>query len=254
MSSSQELSLNIPIADLNFILIFENPKTYKYFKKRFQSVPNSPSLIKYKLTISESTENYSLSLFSENFVCSIKKTISFENLYFTIQALIQYSLLKSNIIFIHASSIIYGNTAFLFMAPSGSGKSTIIKNFPTSQVLSDDITILKKINNKFYVYTSVMDNKYFQGFPLIKSPLGKVFFIKKASFTSLSKIGTFEEKLNIFLHNNLLFWFMEIQKDNKVSFPEAIGTKLYTLALDLVHQSRLEILYLKKDRSFINLI
>ncbi len=140
------------------------------------------------------------------------------------------------------------------MAPSGSGKSTIIKNFPEDKVLSDDITILKKISNKFYIYTSVLDNKYFQGFPLTKSKLRKIFFIKKASFTSLSPIGTFEEKLNIVLHNNLLFWFIEIQKHNKINFPDSVRTKLYKLALDLVTVSGLEILYLKKDRSFIDLI
>lgn len=254
MSPSRDLLLNIPIADVNFILIFENPKTHAYFNKRFQSVSDKPKIAKYKLTISETVDNYSLSLFPESFICNIRKTISLEDLYFTIQALIQYSVLKSNILFIHASSMIKDNTALLFMAPSGSGKSTIVKNFPSNKVLSDDITILKKINNKFYVYTSVLDNKYFQGFPLIKSRLGKIFFIKKASFTSINQIGTFEEKLNIILHNNLLFWFIEIQKSKKINFPESVRTKLFKLGLDLVTVSGLEILYLKKDRSFIDLI
>lgn len=246
--------LTLPIADILFNLEFNNKASLMYFKKRLLTTPKSTHS-ETNLKIVDSSKEYIFILPPENLIFKIpKRNDSQDDIFFILQALIQYSVLKFDILLIHSSSIIKQKKAYIFMAPSGSGKSTITSFVNSKQVLSDDVAIIKKTSDYFRVYTSAFDNKHFKTYPLKNARLDKILSIKKASFTTLSEIGTFDEMISLTLHNNLLFWFLELQKKKTPGIRYEEEPKLYNLILELINYAPVKTLYLKKDPNFLSII
>lgn len=247
-------SLYIPVADLICELNFKNIKNFKYFKKRFYYLTSSPT-IAMRLTIEETSKEFTLFSYPDNIQCKINKSniTSLEQLYFIITAIMQHYLIMHNIILLHASSFIQKGKAYVFSAMSGSGKSTIVNSISIKNILSDDIAVIKKKDQKFYVFTSPFDNKQYHTFSSKKAILKKIFFIKQASFTKIVKKNT-AETLQEILYNTLLFWWNEIHKDKKEAKYEERQKKLYNIGLELQSFSFIETLYFTKDLSFKDLL
>lgn len=250
-------SLYIPLADIICELTFNNHASFSYFKKRFYSLLTSQkSLI--KIVIEENEQEFSFQASPEPMNWTIKKlhTNSLEDIYFIITAIMQYQALTFDIFLLHASSCIINKKAYLFMAPSGSGKSTIIKRFMDEEILSDDIAVLQKKGTRFYVFTSPLDNKTFEITTLKKSFLYKIYFLKQASFTQCISRNT-TEALSEILHNNLLFWLLEIKKSQKKGLQTRNTNKtkeLYNLGLDILRSSQKQTLYFTKDFNIKSLL
>lgn len=84
---------------------------------------------------------------------------------------------------IHASCAKVGGNAYLFLAESGGGKSTsteLLKDeFPT---LNDDITLIRKLGSKYYVFqTPFIEKPWWIRKSSKLYPVGKIFFLHKSA-------------------------------------------------------------------------
>lgn len=72
-------------------------------------------------------------------------------------------MIEYEAIYLHASTVVVDNKAYLFSAPSGTGKSTHtklwLKQFPNSYILNDDKPIIRFIDGRAYAYGSPISGK-----------------------------------------------------------------------------------------------
>jgi hypothetical protein len=99
-----------------------------------------------------------------------------------------YSTLLLDGIMLHASGVQYNNKGFIFCGFSGKGKSTIAEIFSNAgaEYINDDRLIIRKINEKFFIFNTPMPYPDFSK----SAALDKCFFLEHASknyFTPLSK-------------------------------------------------------------------
>ncbi|HTZ11355.1 MAG TPA: hypothetical protein VMD04_03110 [Candidatus Margulisiibacteriota bacterium] len=150
-------------------------------------------------------------------------------------------------LFLHASSVEYAGFAYLFVGPGNSGKSTTAKLCAAERMLSDDISLIKKIGNSYYSYPNPWWNLSSKN-PQILSPqkpvrLKSIFFIKKSGKTKLEKISS-KESLKRLIYSDSPFQQMAFI-DNKS------GLKSFYLATqDLATGVPSFILYIKKSPKF----
>ena len=119
-----------------------------------------------------------------------------------------YFLSSFNGLFLHASAINYNGYGLIFAGKSGSGKSTLAKlwkNNENSFILCDDMVIIRRIKNKFKVYSTPWNRNVDECSPQ-DVPLNNIFFIKHARTniaTPLSHIDVITSLLNSSWFN---FW------------------------------------------------
>jgi hypothetical protein len=94
-----------------------------------------------------------------------------------------YILKKNGGFGIHASASNIKQKAYLFLAESGGGKSTtaeLLKDkFPT---LNDDITLIRKLGTKYYLFqTPFVEKPWWIKKTTKLYPVGKIFFLHKSS-------------------------------------------------------------------------
>lgn len=103
-----------------------------------------------------------------------------------------FSLLQKNGGFgIHASSVKFGRGAYLFLGSSGAGKSTIADLLSVKyNVISDDMTILRKIKGKYYIFQMPFLEKVWWGQKTQEMyELKKVLFLNKSRAFSIKKLA-----------------------------------------------------------------
>lgn len=128
--------------------------------------------------------------------------INIDHFFLLIQELIFY-LLKEEGFFLHCSSIVKNNQAYLFLAPSGGGKSTIVKLIQDKdKILVDDLGIIRKIKNNFYLFQTPVREKNQYPKSFLGYKIRKIFFIKKAKFLKKEKISLekdYQKYLELFI-------------------------------------------------------
>ena len=68
---------------------------------------------------------------------------------------IRQILLSRNVLFLHASQVLYENKGILFTAPSGTGKTTQAKlwrQYRNAQIICNDRTLLRKMDQRWLTY------------------------------------------------------------------------------------------------------
>ncbi|EKE14679.1 MAG: hypothetical protein ACD_12C00344G0001 [uncultured bacterium] len=85
---------------------------------------------------------------------------------------------------LHGSASNIRGQAFLFTGVNGAGKSTTMKLLSSKYIaLADDTVIIKKENNKYFLYqTPYVEKEWWIKKNSQRHPLGKVFFIKKEKY------------------------------------------------------------------------
>ncbi|MDO8610911.1 MAG: hypothetical protein Q7R95_10300 [bacterium] len=109
-------------------------------------------------------------------------------------------LLKSNGFLLHASASKIGSQAVIFLGKSGTGKSTITQLLkPKWKILADDSVIIKKENNKYYLYQNpfIENNTYLKSSE--KYPINSIMFLKQADKCSLKKVTISSQTSKLFL-------------------------------------------------------
>jgi hypothetical protein len=123
------------------------------------------------------------------------------------------SVLFSNIlperkgIFIHASGIKIKSAGFLFCGKSGAGKSTLAELFKDkAKILNDDRIILRKVNNKFFIYGCPWYTERNEFISNERVSLKAIFFIGHGRKNKIKKLNKRQAFLNILRHVYLPIW------------------------------------------------
>lgn len=125
-----------------------------------------------------------------------------EDLLFLLKYCIQYFFPELNVIFVHSSSVIWKNKAFLFLGVSGSGKTTIARNSGLP-VLSDDLTLVCGSRGKVFASGSLLDvSRKKRNYKIITNdtyPIHNMCVLIKSKENELSRLNplsSFEKLLN----------------------------------------------------------
>lgn len=120
---------------------------------------------------------------------------------FVLAAHIENAVAQKQIVFLHASSFVYKNRAYLYLGKSGAGKSTLIAKHTIQDRLSNDTAIVQIERGKPYVYKSIFDRNEIQFDPAKKAPLAHIFILKQAHENSIKNISL-EKKLRFLMRND----------------------------------------------------
>ena len=140
---------------------------------------------------------------------------------------------------IHSSAICKNNLAYLFLGQSGAGKSTIISLLKKKYTpLADDSVIIRKKQNKFFLYQiPVKEKPDFIYKSKNKYAIKKIYFLKKSKELKVEKIKNKEKILTKITRQ---FW---IERPNK---------NQVKLMLDFIEKNDFYFLYFPKNESLVN--
>ena len=162
--------------------------------------------------------------------------------------LINYlAVTKKDGIFVHGMGIKDKKDGIIFTGKSGSGKTTLAKiyhQYSKAIVLNDDRIIVRKLNNKFYIFGSPWHGEFsdYLESQIESAKLKSIFFLQKAKKSSIKSISV--AKAFKFLYPAMFptFW------DRK-------GTQEITLFLSkLLRKTPSFRLKFKKDKSVIGFV
>lgn len=260
--------LNLPVADLICQLNIDDGDVSTWFYREYcsLSVEKEPS---FKIDLKQTNygsfrlkngDNRKATLFYP------AQKYTLEDISFVLKALIEHFTLPLEILILHGSSFIQNNKAYVFSGPTGVGKSTIIKQVSPRQILSDDTVVIKKINGRFFAFTSPFDYRICPNLLPQKAPLGKIFFLKQASRTKAIKLA-FVDSINRIIYNNIFSQYLKIAKISysrstglprvkvrtlaEEKIPHKLMISLYNLSISLYSQVSIEELYFTKDLQFL---
>jgi hypothetical protein len=92
-------------------------------------------------------------------------------------------------VLLHAASLVRGERAYLFLGPSGSGKSTLAARSREGVVLSDDLTLIRREEDRYRVWATPFRGTYTGGPPQTGSyPIGGLYRIFKDETERLEKV------------------------------------------------------------------
>ncbi|MCX6558539.1 MAG: hypothetical protein NTW95_14095 [Candidatus Aminicenantes bacterium] len=147
--------------------------------------------------------------------------------------LIWGSFPKYSSMLMHGASVIIKKKAALFLAPDEGGKTTTISQFNKENILNDDQIVLKKNKKGIHIHatpfgTISCGNK--------SAPLGGIFLIHKSHFFRIKKANP--QKILEFIWNEHMI--------NSIIIPKKMRIDLFNLLYEVVKQTPVYNLYLKK--------
>jgi len=241
--------LHIPVADIICELHFQNKEHKKFYEDScifLETLPRVHNSI--KIFLEETSDFYLLSSFPKKTKIRVKKQdlVSFNDIVLLVEVLMEYNLAFRRVLFFHGSSFVKNGKGYAFSAPSGTGKSTIVSKVPKKDVLSDDLLVLKKIKNRFYIYTSPFDKATIPNLVFQAAPLDTLFFLEQEVFTKIED-ESLEDKIYNLLISNLLLGWNKLQIENNKGIGKSAEKKVHSLIFDLVKSCNIRTLYFTKD-------
>lgn len=194
---------------------------------------------KEEMIVREKENKYYLHLFTKKAGNRIitNYQISISQLQIVLRYALHSLLMPNSGFFIHASSLLIGGKAYIFVGRPGAGKSTaarlLQKRYPR---LSDDIIVVKKVNKKFMVYqTPILEKNKASRKSKDAVPLGKIFLLKKTKIFAIEPV------------RNNMQTFEKMLKQVFATRNEDISTLAKTLTNLLAVQNIIQVLSFAKD-------
>ena len=239
--------LNVPVANLICQIIFDNEIYFGWFYKSYQSVENKTGnhhlqIISKKESIKQ-PKIYITQKYNRATINLPKRLLSFNYLSFLVETSIAALVIKQNILFLHASSLIINKKVYLFCGDVGAGKSTVRKLGKEYLSLSDDTTVVKRKEERFFVYPSPFDKNKEISIGNQKVLLEKIFILKKSDKNYIRDISSVEI-IKQLKKNNLFGVFN----------PTKITYNFYKQNLILAAKIPIQKLYFTKSHDFLKLI
>lgn len=147
-------------------------------------------------------------------------------------------LLKEDGFLVHASSLIRNGKGYLFPGKSGVGKTTITQLSNDSKLLTDDISLIKKVNGKFIAFSTPFWGELKLGVENMSTPINNILFPIQDKKNYLEKLGTLNA-LQMLLTNILFF-------ANNKTFSE----QLFELSYDFVNSAEAYELHFLPEPAF----
>lgn len=113
-------------------------------------------------------------------------------------------LLKESGFLVHASSLIREGEGYLFPGESGAGKTTITRLSPDATLLTDEVSLVKKVNGNYHIYGTPFWGELAIGGKNTHVPLKSVYFPKKDKKSFKKNVNTLQT-LEMLLPNVLLY-------------------------------------------------
>ncbi len=140
------------------------------------------------------------------------------------------SAIRKNGFFIHAAATEYNNIGWLFPGKSGAGKTTLAEEMKSHRILTDEMALILKYDNNWYVYGSPFSAAHSDENSANGAPVGAVIYIRKSKRLALetleSSFGAFE------LLKHIIGWKMEYFKDKVLDFIADFSLKCPFYRLD----------------------
>lgn len=143
---------------------------------------------------------------------------------------------------LHAASVVRHGRGYIFMGRSGAGKSTIAGLSTQYKVLSDEISLIKKVEDQYLLYSTP-----FWGEQEIKgsnfySPIHGIYQLKASPETELRKLQTKESLCR--LMENILYFARE----------PFLTKQVFQNCLDFIYKTNLYELTFQKNNHFWKII
>lgn len=216
------------VADIKIRFIVESNFIASFLKEKYNDYLVESSRALYEIKVHENGHN----LWKKNGKKYSLEVIDFKNnfAYFNDLFLQVFNdILSENRGFIfHASSLVFEDKGYIFMGREGAGKSTVRKLVKKIESLGDDVAIIKKRYNEFYLYGSPFYQRTKRSYENKKVKIEAIFNIIQSGFTMIENIDDFSSletlRRNIFLsknekvQNETLFNFFHSNKVLKMYF------------------------------------
>ncbi len=82
-------------------------------------------------------------------------------------------------VLLHSLGLAKDNQGYIFIGPSSSGKTTLAKKIKGFSVLSDELVIVRRLKERFYIFSTPFGGEYRAKVKNLSVPLKKVFFLKR---------------------------------------------------------------------------
>lgn len=173
----------------------------------------------------------------------IRQGISVAPVYLSLRFIVSVYLPMVDGFLVHSASVAKDEKAFLFSGPPQSGKSTIAQLSHHHTILSDDFSIIRKMNGKFCCFGSPFWGHVETKGENIKNekghiPIKGIYFLKQDDETYLRKL----DKVNAVL--KLIQNISVITKDRN------IDERIIRLADEFTNKVSVNSLHFKLDNSF----
>jgi hypothetical protein len=186
--------LNLVIANIRLLLKTCNHKDYIFLQKQYQSYiytgkqSHKPvqAVVIHKLNkthkIVSKDNTYTL-------YCSSAQSNFFLFSYYLRQIFLEEMTSNGGVI-LHASSLIYNGKAYVFIGKSGAGKTTIRGLFPELSSLGDDIALINKKGNVWYLWGSPFFQRSRTIYPNLNIPIAFIYEIIQSPVNKKQKLST----------------------------------------------------------------
>ena len=88
---------------------------------------------------------------------------------------LSWALLPQDGFLLHAASVIRNGKAFVFVGRSGAGKSTVASLSPQGSVLTDEISLIKRVNGEWRAFGTPFWGEFRADGANVSAPLGGIF-------------------------------------------------------------------------------
>lgn len=113
-------------------------------------------------------------------------------------------LLSESGFLVHASSLIKEGKGYLFPGKSGTGKTTITRLIPDAKILTDDISLIKKVNGSYMAFSTPFWGELKFNVENITFPIDNIFFPVQDDKNYLENLSNLKA-LELLLPNILFF-------------------------------------------------
>ncbi len=247
--------MKIKLGGLVFFLEIKNKVWKSFLRGKYKLfLTSDKSKIDFCISIcSQKRKKYSLSFSLDGKEVKIYTPFSlrrFRTFDFFLKTAIATFFLNKKGFFLHASALVKDGQGLIFAGKKRSGKSTLIKLVSNFKPLNDDFAIIRKIKNKFFVFSS----PFYETNPIAKTnsnvPIRNLYFLAQSKNNSLEAI---KKENCVPKIASLILSSLSLSNLNKKQ-EKLILEKIWLNANDFTRAIPSFMLYFKKDQSFLRLL
>ena len=135
-------------------------------------------------------------------------------------------------ILVHSLGVIKDYKGYLFIGPSSSGKTTMAKKVKNALILSDELVIVRRLENSFFLFSTPFGGELQREIRYSFAPLNKMFFLDRSIDGYRKEKGI--NALAMFLRN--VFFFLKDKEyvENVIDFSRDLVYKFSPVRVNIL--------------------